>query len=440
MIQRTETFMNTHGIMPEKSVLIGLSGGADSAALLHIMCAIASRHGFKVYAAHVNHGLRAGTADRDEEYSRHLAESLGVEFFVLHADVSAESERLGISAELAGRQVRYDFFDKLMFEYDIEYTATAHHKNDNAETMLMNFMRGSGIKGLCGIPYKRGRIIRPILDFTRSEIEEYCIENNINYVIDETNLETVYTRNKIRHILVPEIEKNFNPSFVETVTKNARLIANEEDFISSEADKAAVEIISGTSADIDKLCGLHSAIALRVIRKMTEDMCGTADIPAVVIESVLKLAQTNRTGSRVDIARGAYAVVEYGRLRISNETADITGEFEYDLEIGQKTYIPECGYYILAEETKQNTGECFSVPEGARLRIRNRRGGDIFYPTGMSGRKKLKDFMINEKIPRSERDRVGIITVNDEIAWVVNHRRDRRFDFCKHGIKISVLY
>lgn len=441
MIENVLKTMREHKMLPMRSVLIGLSGGADSAALLDVLCKLSEEQGFAVYAAHVNHGLRGADADADERFSIELCKQRGVECFVLRADVRAEAERLGMSEELAGRRVRYDFFERLLSGHNIERIATAHHKNDNAETILMNFMRGTGLKGLCGIPYMRGNVIRPLLDVSRAEIEAYCAENKIDFVTDKTNLETVYTRNKTRHILIPEIEKQFNPSFTDTVTNNARLLSVEEDYIEAEAQRAYDECVTDGAADVEKLCKLHPAIALRVLRRMTEAVCGSADIPAAVFESVLELARRNRAGARIDIARGAYAVIEYGRLLIDNDEG--TGGFIYELKVGESVYIPEAGYTVKVECAdcyKRDGGEYFTVPEGARLVVRSRRSGDRFMPWGMDGTKSVKSYMVDRKIPRRKRESVGILTINGDIAWIIGYRRADGYKFNKKGIKISVLY
>lgn len=443
MIKAVEKTMIEHDMLPVRSVLVGLSGGADSAALTHILCTLSGKYGFRVYAAHVNHGLRGETAERDEKFSAALADKLGIEFFCLHAGVREEAEKRGISEELAGREVRYGFFDRLMRTHGIEFTATAHHRNDNAETILMNFMRGSGIRGLCGIPYKRDRIIRPLLDVTREETEAYCRENNIDYVTDETNLETVYTRNKIRHIILPEIEKNINPSFVDTVTKNAAVLSSDDDFLTGEADRAFAALVRDNSAAAEDISALHPAVSTRVIRRMLDGMCGREDVPSAVVSAVLRLAQRNRTGSRADIARGVYAAVEYGRLYLRKETAE-PGSFEYGLNIGESRYIPEmgCAVHIEEAEERQRDGwEYFGLPRrDCRICVRSRRAGDRFMPFGMKGMKKVKDFMINEKIPKDKRGSVGIVTFDEEIAWIAGYRRDDRFKFHKNGIKIRLEY
>lgn len=442
MLNKIEYDMRAHNMLNMKSVLVGLSGGADSVALTHVLCRLSQKYGFKVYASHINHGLRGETAERDEEFSRGFAKSLGIGFFSLKADVRKTAAEKKISEELAGRFVRYEFFEKLQREYNIEKIATAHHKNDNAETIIMNFMRGSGISGLCGIPYERGCIIRPLLDVRRDEIEKYCGDNKLSYVTDETNNEDIYTRNKIRNILIPEIERLFNPSFVDTVTKNAAVMSADEKYLEAEADKAYNDAVYENTADIIKLQKLHRAILLRVIRKMVDEACTKTDVPFTVIDDIAALVQKNRTGSSVDAARGIYARAEYNKL-IFDMRKEECAEFSYILNIGDTKYIPELGYTVSTEPAdvyEKNEYEYFECTDNDVIEIRNRRKGDKFVPFGMKGSKKLKDFMIDEKIPKNERSRVGIITINDDIAWIVGYRRDNRRKFKKKGIKIKIMY
>ncbi len=448
MIEKVEKTMLEHGMTGCGSILIGLSGGADSAALAHVLKRLSVKYGFTVSAAHVNHCLRGADADRDEDFSKRFAASLGIEIFSLRADVKGYAKEHGMSEEQAGRAVRYDYFERLMNENGIDCTATAHHRNDNAETIVMNFMRGSGMTGLCGIPYRRDRIIRPLLDVSRDEIERYCAENSIEYVTDATNFEELYTRNRIRHRLIPFIEKEFNPAFTETVTKNAAVISCEEDFIRGEAEGLYAEHVKDGAIETAVLNSLHPAMQLRIVRMMIDECCGTADVSSAVIRSVIKIAAENKTGTRADINRAAAASVGYGRLKIALRRRSAEG-FAYRLSLGSGLYIPELGFTVHAEraDQKKGDGEYFSIPGrlaedigGAELEIRSRRPGDSFVPSGMNGTKKLKDFMIDTKIPRDDRDSVGILTIDGKIAWVMGYRRDDRFKFKSFGIKIRISY
>ena len=200
-------------------VLIGLSGGADSTALFHILFELKDQLGITIACAHVNHSLRK-TADRDMDFCRELCENAGVPFFSITKDIKAEAKSAGMSEDLYARGVRYDFFESLGFDK----IATAHNKNDVAETLVFNFMRGAGIGGLSGIPYVRGKVVRPLLDVKKADITAFCKEEGYQFVTDETNFEAIYSRNKIRLNLIPEIEKEYNSAFVDVVTKNAKLL------------------------------------------------------------------------------------------------------------------------------------------------------------------------------------------------------------------------
>ena len=446
LMSSAESALLAAGASGCSAILVGLSGGADSAALITVLCRLSEKYGYKVYAAHVNHCLRGDAADRDEDFSRQLAERLGAGFFSLRADVAKLAEERGISEEEAGRNVRYSFFDKIADENGIELIATAHHRNDNAETILMNFMRGSGVSGLSGIPYRRGRIIRPLLGVTRAEIERFCAENGIEYVTDATNFEECCTRNRIRGTLIPYIEKTFNPSFVETVTSNAEIIRSEDDYMHSETDRYYRELVHGHAVGINELTALHPAIRLRLIRRMIGEVRGTSDISAEAAEAAEAIAREGRTGSGIDIYGRVRAYVSYGKLVIERRKEE-TPPFSYRLMVGESRYIPELGATVHAEtaDRRDDTGEFFSDPDrndprDAELEIRSRRPGDRFVPWGMDGTKKLKDFMIDEKIPRDERSSIGILTIDGEIAWVIDHRRDGRFKFKDKGIKIWFSY
>lgn len=427
---KAEEDMLRFGIMPKKSVLVALSGGADSVALLSALCELSKKHGFRVYAAHVNHCLRGDEAERDEAFAKTLAEDFGVTFFSKRADIRRLAAEEKISEELAGRRVRYEFFEELMAREDILCTATAHHKGDNAETMLMNFMRGSGVGGLCGIPAQRGRIIRPLIGCSRSEIEEYCRERGLAFVTDATNFENEYTRNRVRNSLIGQIERDFNPNITDTLFANSRIISDENDLLEELSDSAFDRIVEGETADIAELSKLHIALKRRVIRRMLAETCGLADIGAGAVENILELCKKGKTGSLVSVSGDVSAFVRYGKLVVGKVAAP-TPDFEYVIKVGESVYIKEIDRtFSVAAATGENSGrgECFSLPDGVcEVVISNRRRGDVFCPTGMSGTKKVKDYMIDAKIPRDVRDSVPILRIGGKIAWIVGFRRDRRF-------------
>lgn len=430
-------FINENSLIKNgDKILVGLSGGADSVCLTHILISLKESLNIQVFAAHVNHGIRGGEAQRDETFVKDFAEKYGVQLFIKHADVPSESKIRGISEELCGREIRYEFFDEITQKYSINSIATAHNKNDNAETVLMNFIRGTSVSGMCGIPVKRGNIIRPILQLTRDEIIRYIEENNLDYVTDSTNLAADYTRNKIRLNLIPQIQSGYNANFINTAAKNAANLNIDRNLLEELADDAEQRCVEGNTVILDNLKKEHRALQRRILYKALTRIVGTSDISSSYIDDMEKLI-SGQSGKRIDLPKNTEAVKEYGRL-IIREKCSLTKDFEYKLKIGEQIRIDEIEADILIIETDKADKYAFTVPEGAELVIRNRREGDYFFPEGMTGRKKLKNYFTDEKIPQSERRKIGLLTVNGEIAYIIGKRRDRRFSFKDKGIKLII--
>lgn len=417
-------------------VLIGLSGGADSVCLTHALYTLKDELGITLYTAHLNHCIRGTEAQRDEEFAKNFSNALGIKCFSLKIDIRQFAAKNCMSEEMAGRKARYDFFADLCRKYSIDKIATAHNKNDNAETMLMNFMRGSSVKGLCGIPAKRDNIIRPVLNLTRAEIESYCAENNLSYVTDSTNSENVYTRNKIRHELIPLIEEKYNPNFISTITDNAVLTADDNAYIEKQARKIYGEIVHDCSVDAEAVMKLDTSIRRRIIMQMIADALGSSeDVRSVYVRDVLELPYKN-SGASVNLPCGICARNEYGKIIINRAEDDIK-LFEHIVREGS-AIIPEISAKAEISKTNKrvNDGALYlSASADDTIVIRNRRKGDIFQPFGMTGSKKVKEYFINEKIPREKRMSVPIVEINGEIA-AVGSRVDRRFVFKDNGIKI----
>lgn len=433
-----KTIVRNELISSGDRVIVGLSGGADSMCLAHALCTLSERIGFEAAAAHMNHNIRGEAAEGDAEAAKRLSERLGIKFYYRSTDVIGYSKLHSISEELAGRELRYSFFEELQKEYGFNKTATAHNKNDNAETILMNFIRGSSVSGLCGIPLIRGTIIRPLLEVTRSEIEEYCLENKLPYVTDSTNLEAIYTRNKIRLNLIPELQNEFNPNFINTITANARIINEENEYINTEAKKEYERLkAQPAAAELNKL---HNALKRRVIMLLLTDVYGSAaDISSSAVEDISELCRKNQTGKRVSIPGGYIALTEYGRLIIKKPKP--AEDFSYKLNIGEEIYIPQLNSYIKAEAcTEKQKDKCIyiSCDKTEELYVRSRRNGDIFFPEGMNGRKKLKEFFIDKKIPAESRTLIPIIMVGADIAAVSDMRTDRRYTFGRNKINLKI--
>lgn len=416
-------------------ILIGLSGGADSVCLTHMLYSMKDKLGIELYTAHLNHGIRGEEALRDEEFVKKFSDKLQIKCFVRHADIKADSKQRGISEELCGREARYSFFEEIMERNGITKIATAHNKNDNAETILMNFIRGASISGLCGIPFRRDKIIRPILTLTRNEIIEYINENNLSYVTDSTNLEEIYTRNKVRLDLIPKLESEFNANFIETTVRNAENVRYDSELLEILADEAYNKCCGGDTLDIKLFLQEHISIRRRILYKMLTAHTGTENISSLYIDELEKLI--GKTGKRINLPNNLEAVMEYDCLRLRKKQPQAE-DFEYKLELGNEVIIEELGIIakIVATDTKDK--QAFTVPLNSEISIRNRRNGDYFYPEGMEGKKKLKDYFIDEKIERDRRGNIGLLTVNGEIMYVIGKRRDRRFAFKDNGIRLII--
>ncbi len=426
-------------------VLVCLSGGADSVCLLYALI-LSKKLELDIYACHVNHKIRGEEAKRDENFCKALCERLGVKLYIGEFDVLKIAKDEKKSVELAAREVRYRFFEELSESLGFDKIATAHNKNDNSETLLMNFIRGSGLEGLCGIDVKRGKIVRPLICMEKSEILSYLEQNGAEFVTDSTNLSADYTRNKIRLELIEYIKEKLNPSFCKTAFQNSEIMRLENDFICSEAKKGEVSCIfedeNGEYISLSEFEGLHKAVRYRILRSfIKKDRGSILDIGYQTIERIDKLKK-----GKVTICNDFEAIASYGKLRFEKKTAEKTISYEYELEIGKKLEISECGCSIQAEiEEKGN----FKKEKGLvyfdydklgakRLIVRNRREGDIIAIE--AGRKKLKDLFIDCKIDKRKREGMPIIVSGDEILWVCNLRRCSKFkvdDNTKRIIKIS---
>ncbi len=390
-------------ILPGDRVIVGFSGGADSTALVHILYCLQNELDFRLAAAHLHHGIRGEEADRDFEFTKEFCANFGIEFKYKKCNIPQIAAENKISEETAGREERYRFFEELAGNNG--KIATAHNKNDNAETVLHHIIRGSGITGLCGISEKRGNIIRPIITVERSEIEAYCNENGLEYVTDSTNAETEYTRNKIRHCVLPEMHK-INPRIISSICRMSALAREDDEYMDYEAEKAYEKYVTLKNGQavysIEKK--LHSAIVRRVLIKMARAVGAELDFEKA--EAVIKLAYGGTTGKSIDIT-GGRAEISYNNLIIGKKNQ----KCEFDVLFENKSvYIPECGLYAVSEKGG------ITLPENAEIHIRSRRNGDRIKVNGMT--KKIKDIFISKKIPQSERDRIPIVTVNGEVVYI----------------------
>ena len=284
-------------------LVLGVSGGPDSIAMLNILNELRIEKDieldFNIVVAHINHMIR-DEAIEDENFVKKFCEEKGIEFYSKSIDVKKLANTNKISTEEAGRNARYDFFDEILDYTNSNKIAIAHNKNDNAETVLMNIMRGSGVSGLKGIePVRDGKFIRPLIEIDRKSIEQYCVDENLNPKFDESNKENVYTRNKVRNLLIPYIEKEFNPNIIESISRLSDLATQESNFVDNVVDKEFKNTLisyneSEIKLDLKKFNNLDNFIKAKIILKSVAKLFNTTKgIEKVHIEDVIKLCERN---------------------------------------------------------------------------------------------------------------------------------------------------
>ena len=431
-----------HKLIKENdNIILGLSGGPDSMVLLHILLYVRERISFNLVVAHINHGVRGEEALKDEKFTEKVAKELGLDFFSTKADMVGLAKEKNISEEEAGREIRYGFFRELIKELGHGKIAVAHNRNDQAETLLMRIMRGTGIDGLAGMSFKSDDIIRPILDINRWEIEKYVEDNSIETVVDKTNLETIYSRNKVRLELIPYIKENFNPNIIDTLfrlSENAKL---DSSFLEECSGKVYKSISKEKSASVvmksDLFMEEDKAVKNRIIRKAIYNLIHTLQgIEEVHISSVVDLFNKGETGKRIDLPNNLLTKVSYNNLIIEkNINEDMTEVCEnkeetilqiaqnyleeYNLEINLKIIDRK---YINFKNVSSNVKFFDYDIMNEEIWIRTRNPGDRFAPIGMKGRKKIKDYFIDEKIPRDLRDEIPLLMCGENIIWVIGYR------------------
>ena len=424
------TIAQFHMFPQNAKIIVGLSGGADSVALLHVLCSLKEEFGWSMTAVHIHHGLRGKEADGDAAFAEEVCAEWGVSCIVRKVDVKAEAKARKLGEEETGRLLRYAAFREIAGEEG--YIAVAHHRKDQAETMLMRLCRGTGLKGLTGMSPVREKICRPLLRCSRAEIEQYCKENNLIWREDATNQEEAYTRNKLRLRVLPLLE-DINPKAVEHMAETAELLSAEEDFLEQQAAACYEAVIGdGPQGEVHlkrkELQALHPAMGKRVLRKAMAVFLQT-DISQAQIEALEDLLE-KETGKSRDFLEGVHAENRYDMLVLTMKKEKTEG-YQYALPLGETVFISEIGFNIMVwtgekRELLSEDTKCFDFDKiHGELFCRSRKTGDVI--SIKNGRKKIKDLFIDEKIPRNERETFPLITVGEEVLWAVGLRVSEKY-------------
>lgn len=416
-------------------VVVGISGGADSICLVHILLALKDELEIKIYGVHINHGIRKETAKRDEEYVREFCEQYKIPFFGFERDIPEIAKREKLSEEEAGRKTRYRCFREVLEKLNANKIAVAHHQNDQAETLLLHLCRGSGIQGLAGIRPKRGNIIRPLLFVTREEIEQYLAENKIFYQEDETNQDIIYARNKIRHEVLPRLEK-INSRTVEHMAKTCEMMQETVDFlekiVQSEFERLVEKEDDRRSIFVESLRRVDLFLQKQLMKNMIEDTAkAKKDISSTHIMSALSLME-KEVGKKINLPYHLEAVREYEKIVIQKKKNERISqkEAEYLLKEGEQSF-PDFGFQLVTEKrayfgeeiSKKTYTKYFDYAKiESNVVLRHRKAGDYLIMNAKGEKKSLKRLFIDEKIPRQDRDNILLLADESHIIWIVGSR------------------
>ncbi|MFO7964175.1 MAG: tRNA lysidine(34) synthetase TilS [Desulfobacterales bacterium] len=448
-------------------VLVGVSGGADSVALLDILMSLKAAFSIELSVAHFNHGLRRPDADVDEAFVASLAGNLKLSFYVEKGDVLACKKKYGLSVEQAARRLRYDFFSRIRRAQGFHSVAVGHHSDDNAEMVLMALIRGSGPLGLAGIPpVRHDSIIRPLIRLSRKDIRKYLKAKNLDCVEDATNRDYTYLRNRVRHQLMPLLAKTYNPRIADTLNRLSTILRQEEDWLQNhlilELDAVTERYEKGKIVlSIRRLGKKHPAVQRRLIRMSIAKIKGNLKkITLFHIDAVIGLLKNSNGIRRLDLPDRVLVLQKRDMLRISIEDralrtiafgrdAGSGPSFSYKLEKPKRIYIAEINVVLTFKETRieeivkrSSAGQHIAFFDMDKIKlpllIRNLQPEDRFVPYGLTVAVNVKRFLKNRGVPRENQKNIPIMLDENGVIWVVGYRIGESVKITESTTKVLV--
>ncbi|MEG1846887.1 MAG: tRNA lysidine(34) synthetase TilS [Lachnospiraceae bacterium] len=475
MIDKIRAYVEEYQMIePGDHIIVGVSGGADSVCLLFVLQELQSNIPFTIHVVHVNHGIRA-EAGADAAYVEKLCETYHLPFYLIEEDVPALADTLHLSTEEAGRKVRYEAFERILAQVGHGKIAVAHHQNDRAETVLFHLFRGSGVRGMAGIMPVHEHVIRPLLCVTRSQIETYLTNIHTPYCDDKTNAEDTYTRNKIRHQIVPYVEENICSHAIEHIVEAAETLEEVERLLQKLSLQAYATCVTTSSPPpttpppttppptttsptlriaITPMLTLDTIIQQYLIMHCVEQVAGSKqDITSVHIKQILSLL-TKQVGKQVSLPYHCIARREYESVAIYTipEDEPVREETEGYILLPNTVYeIPglgmiktrlweKCGNEIIPENTYTKWFDYDKIEESVILRTRKK--GDYLTIDESNHKKSLKQYMIDSKIPQAIRQKTYMIADGPHILWVIGYRISQQYKVdqnTKHILEIHMI-
>ena len=453
MIKKIEHTIRKYSLLEEGDrVVVALSGGADSCALLEALVTLAPLWQLELIAAHFNHGQRDAASDGDEAFCRRLAQESGLVFVT--QKLAGTCLPAGLSPEDYLRRERFRFLDTTAAEHGANKIALGHHRDDQAETFLLNMIRGSGLDGLKGfLPIRENRYIRPLIEMSREEILGFLKQSGAGYRVDSSNESFAYLRNRVRRELIPFIRGKYNPRIEQTLARTAEIIRRDDSYIdgcvrdilhSPHIQKAKKEI----SFSVTCLLSLHEALIYRVLKALLESIAPEAGgFASSHLQALADLAAKRPTGKTVCLPFGLSARREYDRVVITADAAEKIPNYEYPLTIPGEVEVRERQMIFSIRREASVPADIKSrfafYFDGDKIRpplvIRNRRNGDWFEPLGTKGSQKITKLFMDRKVPRTCRDSIALLADGESVIWIESLHTSERVKVSSATKNILVL-
>ena len=408
-----EKFLRALDSFNAGGVLVALSGGADSVCLLDLLVTAKNEGNFphKIAAAHLNHCLRGDEADRDEEFCKKLCEKYGVKLYSARADVNALAKENGKGVEEAAREARYAFLQSVLeSDSELSHIATAHHRGDMCETMLLNLARGTSLDGLCSIPARRGDIIRPLLHISRDEILAYNNGKGLKFVTDSTNLDAKYSRNRVSLNILPEVKELYG-GYEEKFERTARLLRRDADYLAYEAERLYATVVENGVLYTKKAQNFHASMLSRIVKKLY-NYHGFKDISEAYIDSLCQKIQCGSENFTLSL-HGCTATCERGLLTFVKELPK-SEDFCFPINLGDSVTLP-CGISVTLARERADGAYPIRVVGKNALTIRSRREGDTI--TFFKKTHKIKRIISDKKLSAKEKSKLFFLCEGDEIIY-----------------------
>lgn len=438
MLEKVKNCIKKNNLINENdTVIVGFSGGADSVSLLFAL----KKLGYNVLALHVEHGIRGEESLQDALFAKNFCKEHDIPFYVEHINVPEFAKNNGFSLETAARIERHRVFSEYSKKFNCPI-ALAHNKNDQAETVLMHLLRGSGLNGLTGMKYISKNVIRPLLDVSRDEIEVFNAKNNLSFVTDSTNLSNDYTRNKIRNRIIPLLNEELGINCVDNITECASILEEYNSYIAlvtrDYEDKYIVKNKNDVTLDI---ADIPHVIFIELIKRALEIINGNiVDIEKVHLNNVFELTK-KESGKEVHLPYGIKAKRIYNQIVFTNKTDDFNMKYDFVPEneiIWQDNKINSCFTSLVIKDCLCEHLDFDKLPKD--LTLRTRKSGDFIYPLGSKGKCTLKKYFIDKKIPLSLRNSVPLLAKDNEIYAIIGYTVSEKAKITDSTKKILKIY